>query len=281
MPCALTTGDNETYCGTKLVTLFPKNASPLPVIQGVIVLFGQQEKGQALALIEASAVTALRTAAASGLATKLLAREDSKTCAIIGSGVQAESHVAAMLVARPFTSFTFANRTASKLAPLLAALKKKYSKTHPQVTFKACDSVEEAVKEADVVCTVTGSATPILLSVRPGTHINAVGAHGKAKREIDGPLVAKASVWADIKASTLAEGGDFLIPLGEKLFTESHLKGDLSDLVTRTTPARTSAQEITMFNSLGVAIEDLQCAIYLYKAAKKALSRSVRLMSRL
>ena len=285
MPCSITTPSNETYCGTKLLTLSPKNKAPIPTIQGVIVLFGAPQSGQPLALIEASSVTALRTAAASGLATDLLSRKDATICAIIGSGVQAESHAEAMLSVRKLAKILVYARTASKVTQLVNCLQKRYKSSYPSLQVIGAKSMHEAVQEADIVCTVTSSATPILLHSmisKPGVHINAVGSHGKEKREIDGEIMKRASVWADLTASTLAEGGDFLIPIKEGLYTEAHLKGELSELVTKAKEGRTNQDEITVFNSLGIAIEDLQCAIYLYHAVRDEKSvPKVRLMSRL
>lgn len=285
MPCSITTPSNDTYCGTKLLTLSPKNKAPIPTIQGVIILFGATQYGQPLALIEASSVTALRTAAASGLATDLLSRADSKICAIIGSGVQAESHAEAMLSVRKLDKIYIYARTESKVKRLVKILKQRYRTRYPSLEIIGAKSIQEAVQDADIICTVTASATPVLLDSmisKPGVHINAVGAHGSAKREIDGAIMKRASVWADLKTSTLAEGGDFLIPIRDGLYTESHLKGELSELVTNAKEGRTSKDEVTVFNSLGIAIEDLQCAIHLYNAVKdeKAVPKA-RLMSRL
>lgn len=285
MPCALTTPSNETYCGTKILTLFPKNESPLPTIQGVIMLFGQAQNGQPLALVEASSVTALRTAAASGLATDLLSKKDSKVAAIIGTGVQAESHVEAMLSVRQLDEIFLAGRSFSKVEALAKKLQAHYSTTHPSLKIVAAQSIEEAVKNADIICTVTSSPTPVLLDsmiTKPGVHINAVGAHSPTKREVDGPLMKRASVWADLKASSLSEGGDFLLPVKEGLYGEDHLQGDLSDLASGNKKGRNDDSQITVFNSLGIAIEDLQCAIHLYHAVNAAADKTtVRLMTRL
>lgn len=287
MPCALTTPSNETYCGAKILTLFPKNDSPLPTIQGVIVLFGQPQNGQPLALLEASSVTAQRTAAASGLATDLLATKNAKVAAIIGSGVQAESHVEAMLSVRKLDKVLLAGRSHAKVEALVSKLQKHYADSHPSLKIVAAQSIEEAVKDADIICTVTSSPTPILLDsmiTKPGVHINAVGAHSPTKREIDGPLMKRASVWADLKSSSLSEGGDFLLPVKEGLYGEDHLQGDLSDLASGNKQGRTDDSQITVFNSLGIAIEDLQCAIHLYhavNAASNTQAQNVRLMSRL
>lgn len=288
MPCTLTTASNETYCGTKLITLFPGNKAPLPTIQGVIVLFGHAQQGQPLAMIEASSVTGLRTAAASGLATDLLARKDATVAAIIGTGVQAKSHVAAMLsVRRNLQQIFIWGRTSSSSEALAKELKTIYASAHPTATFIAASTIEEAVKDADIICTVTASSTPVItdsMIVKPGVHINAVGAHSPTKREIDGPLMKRASVWADLKASSLSEGGDFLIPLREGLYGEDHLQGELSDLVSGAKKGRIDDKQITVFNSLGIAIEDLQCAIHLFKevsSAQQSEQHTARLMSRL
>jgi ornithine cyclodeaminase len=259
----------------------------IPTIQGVIVLFGQAQNGSPLAVIEAASVTALRTAAASGLATDLLARGDAQICAIIGSGIQAESHAAAMLSVRKLSTLRIFSRTPSKVTPLVKRLQQRYKYDFPNLVIEASPSIEAAVKDADIICTVTASASPILFDsmVKVGAHINAVGSHGKEKREIDGALMKRSSVWADLSASTLAEGGDFLIPIKEGLYDESHLQGDLPDLVSKKKSGRKNSNEITVFNSLGIAIEDLQCAIHLYHSALSGNNAkkptTARLMSRL
>ena len=285
MPCSITTPSNETYVGTKLLTISPQNPAPIPTIQGVIVLFGASQKGQPLALIEASSVTALRTAAASGLATDLLSRADASVCAIIGSGVQAESHAEAMLSVRKLEKIYIYARTEEKVTKLVKVLQQRYRTRYPSLQIIAAKTIEEAVKEAHIVCTVTAASTPILFDSmlsNSGVHINAVGSHGKAKRELDGAIMKRASVWADLTASTLAEGGDFLIPISEGLYSESHLKGEISENVSGKKEARTSQDEITVFNSLGIAIEDLQCAIHLYKTIKDdKTAPKARLMSRM
>lgn len=270
-----------------MLTILPQQKAPIPTIQGLIVLFGHTQEGQPLAVIEASSVTGLRTAAASGLATDLLARSDASICAIIGSGLQAETHALAILSVRKLTKIQIYGRSASKVDALVQRLQQRLAAKYPHLEIIAKSTVEDAVKDADVICTVTGSSTPILLDsmVKPGTHINAVGSHGKEKREIDGLLMKRAKVWADVKASTLAEGGDFLIPIREGLYTEDHLQGDLSEIVSNKKSGRQNNSDITVFNSLGIAVEDLQCAIHLYHAVtaseSESATSSVRLMSRL
>jgi ornithine cyclodeaminase len=252
-------GSTPAY-SLKTICLFPDNPSRgLDPHQGTVTLFSG-ETGELRALMNASAVTAIRTAAVSGVATRLLAREDAQDLAIVGAGHQAHPHIAAMLEARQFERIRIAARSlesAERLAsewPLAAAV----------------DSVEEAVREADVVCTVTNSSEPVLKHewLKPGTHVNAVGSSIKTARELDTATIVACSLFVDRRESTVNEAGDYLMPLAEGAIPgPEHIKAELGEILAGKHPGRTSDDELTVFKSLGLAVEDLAAADYVVRRA--------------
>ncbi len=255
----------------KLITLFPGNAAHgRETHQGLVALFA--EDGSVEALIEAGSLTAIRTAAVSAVATAALSREDAEVLAILGSGVQARSHLDAMLAVRPIRAVRIWSRTASHaraFADGAAALS--------GIEIDVCEEAEQAVRDADVVCTVTGSPTPVLAGdwVRAGAHINAVGASTASTRELDSEAVAKARVFVDSKASAMAEAGDVLIPMREGRIGSGHITSELGDVLLGRTKGRVSQADITVFESLGLAIEDAAAArlLAVRAAADSALDR--------
>ncbi len=247
----------------KLVTLFPGNAgSPRETHQGVVVLFG--EHGEVRALIDAGAVTAIRTAAVSAVATDALARPDAAVLAILGSGVQAASHFDAICAVRPIERVRVWSRNAGRARGFAAAVHNRSG-----LAVDVFDSPGEAVTGADVVCTVTGARQPILEGrrIRPGAHINAVGASTPDARELDSDAVANASVWVDARAAAFAEAGDILIPLAEGRIRAEHVRGELGALLVGQAPGRSSPTEITIFKSLGLAVEDAVAARLIWERA--------------
>src|SRR5581483_1707163 len=205
----------------------------------------------------------IRTAAVSGVATRLLAREDARELAIVGAGHQAHPHIAAMLEARPFERIRIASRSfehAERLAaewPLASAV----------------ESVEEAVRGADVVCTVTSSKEPVLERgwLKEGAHVNAVGSSVKDARELDTETIVACSLFVDRRESTVNEAGDYLMPLAEGAISgPEHIKAELGEILIGAHPGRTSPQELTVFKSLGLAVEDLAAAEYVVRRAEAA-----------
>jgi ornithine cyclodeaminase/alanine dehydrogenase-like protein (mu-crystallin family) len=253
-------GGSNTAYSLKTICLFPDNSKRgLDPHQGTVTLFSG-ETGEVRALMNASAITAIRTAAVSGVATRLLAREDARELAIVGAGHQAHPHIAAMLEARPFEKIRIAARSRESAGQLAAEW--------PLAT--AVDSVEEAVHGADVVCTVTNSSEPVLRHewLKHGAHVNAVGSSVKNARELDTATVVACSLFVDRRESTVNEAGDYLTPLAEGALTgPEHIKAEIGELLTGTHPGRTSEDELTVFKSLGLAVEDLAAADYVVRRA--------------
>lgn len=257
-------GERAAY-GVKTVCVFAGNpARGLDSHQGSVMLFSA-ETGALLALMNASAITAIRTAAVSGVATQLLAREDAGELAIIGSGIQARAHIEAMACVRPIkrarvASFKFDN--AQKFADELG----------PRYSFplEPVESVEAAVRSADLIVTATTATEPILKRewISPGAHLNVVGSSIPTTREVDSATMAAASLFVDRRESTINEGGDYLFALREGAIGPDHIKAEIGELLIGAKPGRTSALDITLFKSLGLAIEDLASADYLYRKAR-------------
>ena len=252
------------FCASKTITVFPQNSRlNKHSHHGTISLF-EGIYGGLLALIDAGEVTGLRTAAASAVATDLLARSDSETLAVFGCGVQAESHIEAMLIVRPsLTNVRVWSRTLEKTS----AFVDKQARLYPAVSFVACPSAASAAETADVICTLTPAQSPLLDlgDVRPGCHINAVGACTPNNRELCPALVAKAAVYTDRLESCLKEPGEILDCLQSGLITPEHIRGELGQLLASKVPGRTTVDQITIFESLGVAVQDLVSALRIYR----------------
>lgn len=252
-----------TAVGAKVITVFPDNhASGIDAHQGAVLLF-DGDRGALRAVIDASSITAIRTAAVSGVATKLLAR-DARVLAILGSGVQARTHVAAMLAVRRFDEVHVWSRT----RPHADAFADEVSRKHG-VRVTAFDRAEQAVFGADVICTVTSATEPVLHGtwLTPGVHVNAVGASVPSARELDTEAIRRARLFVDRRESALAEAGDILTPLRAGVITPAHIVAELGEVLTGAA-GRRSQEDITVFKSLGLAIEDLACAHHLDRRAR-------------
>lgn len=253
------------YFGAKILSVYPMNGRDgYPSHQGQILLF-EKEHGQMKAVVDAMSVTRIRTGAASAAASRVLARPDSTHLALLGSGEQADSHLEAMLLSFPIQTVTVWSPSSAHAERFAEKNRKKYG-----VEIRVCSDVQHAVEDADIICTLTPSKTPILEGdwVRPGAHINAVGACSAKARELDSDLVKNARFYGDNQESVMNESGDFLIPLHEGQITESHFLGTIGQILTGVCEGRTSQDEITIFESLGMAVEDLACAEYLYQNGK-------------
>jgi ornithine cyclodeaminase len=251
--------------GVKAVTFFPRNeGTELDSHQGAVLLF-ESGRGRLLAVIDATSVTAVRTAAVTALATRLLAREDAGELALVGSGVQARTHLEALLLVRKVRRV----RVASKTPDRARAFAERESKRHG-IAILACDSVREAVEGADIVCTVTSSREPVVLGqwLAPGTHVNAVGSSVASARELDSAAVVRARLFVDRREAALEEAGDFLIPKKEGAVADAHIVGELGQLLTGSVSGRQSPSEITLFKSVGLAIEDVASAQHIYAKAR-------------
>ena len=218
-----------------------------------------------VAVIDASSVTSTRTAAVSGLATRLLAREDAGDLALLGSGVQASAHLDAMRAVRALRRV----RVCSMSLDRARSFARHHEKTLG-LPIEAVATAKEAVSGADLICTTTPSREPVLFGdwIEPGAHINAVGSCFAAARELDTPAVVKSRLYVDRRESTLAEAGDFLIPKAEGAIGDDHIVGEIGEILAGRVPARRSPQEITLFKSLGIAIEDLAAAHHIHARAR-------------
>ena len=251
--------------GLKAVTFFPRNeGTDLDSHQGAVLLF-ETGRGRLLAIIDATSITSVRTAAVSGLATRLLAKPDASDLALVGSGVEARTHLEAMLAVRELKRI----RVASKTLERAKKFADRESKRHG-ISITPCKSVEEAVTGADIVCTVTSSREPVVRGawLSPGVHVNAVGSSVPTARELDSEAVAKARLFVDHRPSALEEAGDFLLARADGAVGDDHIAGELGQLVTGQVPGRQSPGDITLFKSVGLAIEDVAAAQHIYSKAR-------------
>ena len=248
----------------KLITVFHnEDETKFDSHQGLVVLFSAKH-GNPLAIMDAIEITAIRTAAASGVATEALAREDASLLTILGSGVQAKSHFSAITEARSIQSVRIWSRTqkhAEKLAAELSMLS--------SIEITVSNDVRTAVADAHIICTVTAAEEPILEGawLSSGTHINAVGSSMAKRRELDSEAVVNSKLYVDSRESATNEAGDFLIPLSEDAVSHEHLLGEIGEVLDGKVQGRLSPEEITLFKSLGMAVEDVSAAQYIYSQA--------------
>jgi alanine dehydrogenase len=273
MPSERSAPAEKAGLAVKVLSIFEGNhGHGLDSHLGFVILC-DGHRGEPLAIMDAASLTGIRTAAASALGTRLLAREDASTLAILGTGVQARSHIQALREVRPLARVRVVSRDFERAKSFAAE-----ETAHHGLPVEAAATAEEAVRGADIICTVTASRVPVLLGewISPGAHVNAVGACTPVSRELDTAAVARSRFFGDLRESVLKEAGDFLIPLQEGAFGEDHLQGDLGDLLLGRVTGRVSPEDITVFESLGIAVEDLAAAQHVYAAAL-AVGRGVRL----
>jgi alanine dehydrogenase len=255
--------------GIKLITIFHANGpAGLPSHQGVVILF-EATHGQPLVFLDAAELTAIRTAAASAVATATLARPDAKTLAILGTGEQAARHIEAITLVRNIKTIRLWGRNpdrAKTLASRLIANKSRRTTPQPHYNIEVTDTAEAAVSQADIVCTTTAAAQPILSGdwLQPGTHLNVVGSSTPNNREVDTTTILRSALFTDRYESLFTEAGDFLIPKNEGLITESAVRAEIGEVLTGKKPGRKTSEEITLFKSLGIAAEDLYAAWHVW-----------------
>jgi ornithine cyclodeaminase/alanine dehydrogenase-like protein (mu-crystallin family) len=257
--------EDEPVVGVKVLTVVPENyLHGEESHQGLVLLF-EQERGRPLAILDASAVTAIRTAAASAVATRALGRKDAGDLAILGSGTQARKHLAAMREVRSLRRVRIWSRNPES-AHRFAEQESHGLHVEPMA------SVREAVEGADLICTVTAAKEPVLNGewISPGAHINAVGACTPVTRELDASAVSRSRLFTDRRESALAEAGDFLLARNEGAFGDDHLLGELGDVLEGKVAGRRSDEDITLYKSLGIAVEDLAAGRYVYRKALAA-----------
>jgi ornithine cyclodeaminase len=248
--------------GIKVITVFHANREAgLPSHQGVVILFDAKH-GQPLMFFDGLEITAIRTAAASAVATKLLSRKNSSTLAIIGSGEQAKRHIEAILFVRNIKQINIWSRNKKHAKDLAEQTFSKYN-----IPVQAADNVKEAVTNADIICTVTSSREPVLFGewIAAGTHINAVGSSVAAARELDTAAIINSKLFTDRYESLFNEAGDFLIPKKEGVVTDDHVKAEIGEVLSGTKMGREDDKEITVFKSLGIAAEDIFSAYHIYE----------------
>ena len=251
--------------GAKVITVFPGNhGTAFDSHQGAVLVFDTVH-GSLQALLDASAITAIRTAAVSAVATRLLAREDADDLAILGSGVQARMHLEAIPLVRPIKRVRVWSRNGDHARDVA-----RFASKHLGRRIEIAESAEHAVRGASIVCMTTSARQPVLHGdwLSPGTHVNAVGASTPDAREIDTQTVTRSRLYVDRRESALKEPGDILVPLSEGAITASHIVGELGELLLGTAVGRRDATEITLFKSLGLAIEDLAAAHHVVERAR-------------
>lgn len=241
--------------GAKLVSVFPRNAgSSVPVVQATVVLF-DAATGEPAAVLDGTTLTAIRTGAASGLATDLLARKDARRVAILGSGVQARTQLEAMCCVRRVDSVFVWSQTRANAERFVSELSRE---RRPPYAVRVAESAADAAREADIVCCATSSSEPVLLSadVAAGAHVNAVGSFMPGMREFDPALLSRARVVVDQREAAMAEAGEIIVAINGGLVRRDALV-ELGAIVNGAARGRESADEITVFKSVGLAVQDL------------------------
>jgi alanine dehydrogenase len=250
--------------GMKVVTYFSDNPKQsLPAILGTVMLFSA-ETGKIIAVMDGSSITAIRTACASAMATRVLANAETPILGILGAGVQARAHIRALCRVRKIRKIKLYSPSGAS-----AAAVKKDLETESGAAIEISRSAEQTVRDSDMIVTATTSNTPVLSRewLKPGAHINAVGSHRPDQREIDGPTVARAKVVVDSREAIMAECGDILLAIKEGSISEGHIHGEIGDILAGTKPARTSTDQITLYKSVGIAIQDVATANLVYHRA--------------
>ncbi|HTS26130.1 MAG TPA: ornithine cyclodeaminase family protein [Bryobacteraceae bacterium] len=254
--------------GAKLVSVVPANAAKhIPTHLAAISLF-DPETGELAAVMDGRYITEVRTAAASAVSVRHLARGDATVLAILGSGVQARSHLDVLPLVRDFREVRAWSPTDAHLRRLVA---------EAPMPVRAAPSAEEAVRGADVVVLATNAVTPAIRDewVSPGAHVIAMGACRPTQQEVDPALVARACLVVDSKAAALQESGDIVLPIAQGLFTPDHVRAELGEIICGRKPGRACSSEVTLFKSLGQAIEDLVAASLALRRAQQS-GRGVR-----
>lgn len=252
----------------KVLTFYPDNPARLglPGITATVLLH-DPNTGALLAIMEGASITGLRTAAGSGVATKYLAQPEAATVGILGSGVQAESHLAAMIAVRPIQTAWVYSRDRDRRSEFAERMTVRFG-----IEVRPVSTARAAVEGADIVITATTSREPIVDGdwLAAGTHINCVGSGIPDRRELDDKTVLRsAKIIVDTHASAMEEAGDLLIPLSQGVITQTAIHGDLGDLLTGRCAGRTDDKEITLFKSVGVALQDVGAAAWAYRRAKE------------
>lgn len=257
---------NKEYMGMKQVTVAPANSKAnIPSIFAQYIL-SDSKTGQPLAMMNATELTARRTACTSALAASFLCRDDAENLLIVGGGKVAQHLVHAHLEIKNFKKVSVWMRNPEKLEEFVSSLKEQ------GIPAESVSNLEESAREADLISCATLSPTPIIMGewIKPGTHLDMIGSHKPTTRETDDDAIRKSSIFVDSREGALHETGELAIPIAEGIISENDVKADIVELVKGIHPGRTSPEEITLFKSAGLAVEDLAAALLVYKGFKKA-----------
>jgi len=255
-----------TYWGLKEVCVYPGNPERgLDSHLGAVLLHDGRD-GRLLAVADASAITAIRTAAVSAVATRLLAREDAADLAIVGTGVQARAHLRAIAAVRSIRRVRVAGRTPEKAKAMVDEIAGWLD-----ATIEPCHDVEAAVRDADIVVTATSSREPVIRRewIADGAHLNLVGSSVRTAREADGATMAAGHLFVDRRESTVNESGDYLLAIEEGAIGPDAIRAEIGEILIGHHPGRTDPAEITIFKSLGLAVQDIAAAAALYEQAMR------------
>jgi alanine dehydrogenase len=267
--------NEDKALGMKVVTYFQENPKQgLPAILATIMLFSA-ETGKMIAAMDGSYITAIRTACASAMATRALANPRTPVLAILGAGVQARAHIRALTRVRKLEKIKIYSPSGTSAIAL-----KKELEPQVKVTIEVAKSAVEAVRETDLVVTVTTAKEPILKQewLKPGVHINAVGSHRPDSRELDGAILARAKVVVDSREAILSECGDILLALKEGSISENAIHAEIGEVLAGTKPGRQSTDELTLYKSVGIAIQDVATANLVYrKATERGIGTNVEI----
>ena len=257
---------DDNAMAVKIVSVYADNPSKgLPTVTALVIAV-DAETGVPKAAIEGTYLTALRTGAAAGVATRLLAREDAAVMAMIGAGGQAPTQIEAVCVVRPIWEVRIFDISRERAE----ALKERMAESLPEVKFRTVSSANEAVRGADVITTATTSREPVFDAryVSPGAHVNGIGAYTPEMQEIPADLVARARVVIDSRTGALAEAGDLIKPLKAGIVREDEIV-EIGEVLSGRAPGRQSSEEITFFKSVGNAAQDVAVARLVLQAAEK------------
>lgn len=255
---------NGSTLGLKLLSMFDRAGERgLPSVQGLVILLDAVH-GEPLALIDGIVLTEIRTAAATAEATDRLARGDAATMGVIGAGVQARGHLEALAAVRPWKSVRLFSRTEERAKRL------ETWGLEQGIPVEVVGSPEAAVRDADVICTATSGCSPVLDAADvavEGVHVNAIGAFGPTCRELPTELVARATLFVDSREAALREAGDIMIPLQEGAIAESAIAAEIGEVIAGRHPGRTGEAETTVFETLGLPIQDVVACDLIYRNA--------------
>ena len=260
--------DRGEALAVKVVTLFPHNSKRgLPFIHAAVLVF-EPDSGRPVALLEGGSLTAIRTGAASGAATDILARSDSRTAAIFGAGVQARTQLEAVCTVRPIQTAWVYDPDLRRVETFIAEMA---GRGLAPEDLRVADSPQTAIAQADVICTATSSSTPVFVDadLKPGVHINGIGSYTPEMQEVPPETVCRALVVIDSRSASLSEAGDLIQPIRQGLISSDHIHAELGEIVLGHRPGRGSPDQVTFFKSVGVAVQDAAAARLAINNAQK------------